>query len=497
MRVQTVRQVLLLLVLSIPLGFVASTARASVEISTKPTKNMSCSGGVCTPTAKNAVLNVSDLAGMLASGDVTVQSGSLAQDIEIDAALSWASASRLTLDSFHAIAFDRPVAVAGTGALTITTNDGGTGGDFSFTGKGHVEFWDLTSSLVINGDSYTLAKKLSGLRQAIEGSAMPLVALAHSYNAQNEHAHGRPPLTMVRNGTVEGLGNVISNLSIDDPRSAGIVGLFSDNRGTIRDLGVTDETVSGMGKKSYVGGLAGWNEGTIQNCYTTGTVSTTGMRIGGLAGINDGTIIHSHSAAAVTGGYMSDMSGGLAGFNDDDGTILTSYATGAVSGGSFYPGGLVGLNRGAISASYATGAVTYGNGGLGSGGLVGENDGAIANSYASGAIQLGELGGGLIGINGGSGVTSSYSTGFVGHGGGFVLRDDNQTISSSYWDLDTSGVSDPGQGAGNIANDPGITGLTDAQLKSALPSGFDPAIWAQNPSINNGYPYLLANPPPG
>jgi len=490
MRIQTVREVLLLLVLSIPLGFVASTARASVEISTKPTKNMTCSGGVCTATAKNAVLNVNDLIGMLASGDVTVQSGSLAQDIEIDAALSWASASRLTLDSFHAIAFDRPVAVAGTGALTITTNDGGTGGDFSFSGKGHVEFWDLTSSLVINGDSYTLAKKLSGLRQAIEGSAMPLVALAHSYNAQNEHVHGRPPLTMVRNGTVEGLGNVISNLSIDDPQSGGIVGLFSDNRGTIRDLGVTDETVSGMGKKSDVGGLAGWNEGTIQNCYTTGTVSTTGFDIGGLAGNNDGIIIHSHSAAAVTGGYTS---GGLAGFSDDDGIILTSYATGAVSGGS-YVGGLVGLNRGAISASFATGAVTHGLLGA-AGGLVDDNQGVIANSYASGG---GELGGGLIGVNEGSGVTSSYSTGFVGNnGGGFVFRDDNQTISSSYWDLDTSGVSDPGQGAGNIANDPGITGLTDAQLKSALPSGFDPAIWGQSPSINNGYPYLLANPPPG
>ena len=54
----------------------------------------------------------------------------------------------------------------------------------------------------------------------------------------------------------------------------------------------------------------------------------------------------------------------------------------------------------------------------------------------------------------------------------------------------------PSQGAGNIKNDSGITGLTDAQLKSRLPAGFDPAIWGQRKKVNNGYPYLLANPPP-
>jgi len=37
--------------------------------------------------------------------------------------------------------------------------------------------------------------------------------------------------------------------------------------------------------------------------------------------------------------------------------------------------------------------------------------------------------------------------------------------------------------------------LTDAQLKAQLPDGFDPKIWGQSPTINNGYPYLLANPP--
>jgi hypothetical protein len=46
-----------------------------------------------------------------------------------------------------------------------------------------------------------------------------------------------------------------------------------------------------------------------------------------------------------------------------------------------------------------------------------------------------------------------------------------------------------------MSNVPGITGLTTAQFESALPSGFDPAIWGEKPNINNGYPYLLANAP--
>ena len=67
-------------------------------------------------------------------------------------------------------------------------------------------------------------------------------------------------------------------------------------------------------------------------------------------------------------------------------------------------------------------------------------------------------------------------------------------ISNSFWDLDM-GVSDPARGAANKTDDPGITGLTTQQLKSGLPAGFDPNIWGQSPNINDGYPYLRANPP--
>jgi hypothetical protein len=94
-------------------------------------------------------------------------------------------------------------------------------------------------------------------------------------------------------------------------------------------------------------------------------------------------------------------------------------------------------------------------------------------------------------------IGTSYATGSVRTGrrglvGGLVGNLGYPNISSNYWDVTTSGTKD---GVGNDRNISGITGLSDAQLKAALPDGFDPAIWGQDPAINNGWPYLLANPP--
>ena len=75
------------------------------------------------------------------------------------------SAKRLTLDSYHAITFTQPVTSEGIGGMTITISDGGTGGDFTFIGKGRVTFWDTSSSLVINGNSYTLVDNIAAFEK--------------------------------------------------------------------------------------------------------------------------------------------------------------------------------------------------------------------------------------------------------------------------------------------------------------------------------------------
>src|SRR4051812_10976140 len=101
---------------AIALAFLARTAaHADVSISSKPTQNMNCSGGVCTATAQKAALNVSDLQTMLGSGDATVKAGSVALNIEINAPLTWANLSRLTLDAQESVVVKKPVTVTGTG----------------------------------------------------------------------------------------------------------------------------------------------------------------------------------------------------------------------------------------------------------------------------------------------------------------------------------------------------------------------------------------------
>ena len=55
-----------------------------------------------------------------------------AGDIVVDAPIAWASANTLTLDAFHSIDIDAAVTASGAGKVVLITNDGGSGGDYSF-----------------------------------------------------------------------------------------------------------------------------------------------------------------------------------------------------------------------------------------------------------------------------------------------------------------------------------------------------------------------------
>jgi hypothetical protein len=172
-------------------------------------------------------------------------------------------------------------------------------------------------------------------------------------------------------------------------------------------------------------------------------------------------------------------------------------------------GGLVTENSGAIDRSYSAGSVkgdrhdTLAN----IGGLVGYNNGTISDSYATTSVYQAPdcchgLGG-LIGINDQGGkVTASYASGTIylsdegfGSPGGLIGDDLSAAgdLRNTYWNID-KGISDPDQGAGNIKNDPGITGLTTQQLQTGLPTGFDPKVWTQSTKRNRGLPSLRSVP---
>jgi|SRR5579871_2466544 len=443
-------------------GAWAGSASADVVISANPTLNMSCSGGVCAPTATDAVLNVTDLENLLAAGSVSVvtTNGSIqANNIDITGAFSYAGSSNLTLDAYQSITFSAYVRNRSTGNVSLITDDGGSGGALTFRfGPGKLTFAQTSNVLIINGQQYQLAASVKQLAEEIVRDPHHNYALSNDYDASPDGVYYTSPIAIPFYGSFSGLGHNISHLEIADTDYEGA--LFED-----------------VAKGSSVSGI------TLKDAIISYGAAA-------LAGINDGTI----SNASVERGSMQNTSGSLVGTNN--GTILTSRSSARVSGEG--AGGLVADNSGNINLSFATGGVRT-TVFSGAGGLAGQNYGTIENSYASGKISgrpSSNIAGFLSDGEGGT-VSNSYAIGAVSSQrfavvGGFACVDNGTTFSDTYWDTTTSGTD---QGACN-GNETGITGLTTQELQSGLPSGFDPSIWAEDSSINNGFPYLIDNPPP-
>src|SRR5579871_669162 len=426
----------------------ACAASANVTISTAQTQNLTCSGGLCAPTARKAVLNVSDLETMLTSGNVevtTTGSGVQANDIEVDAPFTWSNTNALALDAYESIAVKQSVSVAGSGGLTLTTNDGGQNGTLSFDSKGSIAFQNLSSPLTINDVAYTLENSVATLAGAILSNPRGAFALASNYDASQDGTYSNCPIDVEFDGTLQGLGNSISNLSIDakferhEYTFAAFLGNV-DAAGAVENLRLSAINYTGRA----VGGLAAGNEGYLFGDEVTGAIDSEHQLAGGLVQENYGMIISSSANVhlkikccakhgAIAGGLVSDNGGG--------GTIELSHAAGDISG-STGGGGLVGENEGTISQSYATGNVSYGGGLV----FINQNTGTISNSYATGAVHGTDDSGGFIQYvpeyTTGT-ISDSYSTGAVSTGdGGFLCTDDVVDLSNDYWDITTSGTDD-------------------------------------------------------
>jgi hypothetical protein len=452
----------MILIPAFALGLI-SGAHADVSISNKPTQNMSCDAGVCMATAKKAVLNVGDLQTMLAAGDTTVATGSVAKDINIDQPLTWSSTSRLTLDARRSVIVNKPVIVTGAGALTI---ERGGHGELAVEPKGNIQFWDLGSSLIIHGHSYTLVGDIQTLAADVASKPKGFYALAKPYDAAPDGSYSKAVVHRTFEGTFEGLGNAVSNLTVKLVSGQHIdAGLFTEifSGSSIQDLALLDVNLSVVPTacSAFVGAVAANNNGgRLVRVHATGKITTECTAIvGGLVSYNQGSISQS----------STDMQIQM-----------------AVEDGGQNVGGLAANNFGTIEQSYSNTRIVSPSWEVG--GLVGYNNGDVTNSYSVKPVRSGiAYTGGLIGLHHGGSVSASYAIGPVVARkktacGGLIGYSDS-SVSQSYWDSDTSRCGGVGQS------------LTDQQLKSGLPDGFDPKIWGSDPKTNNGYPYLLANPP--
>ena len=165
----------------------------------------------------------------------------------------------------------------------------------------------------------------------------------------------------------------------------------------------------------------GDSEGIVNHSYFAGSV-TGNQYVGGLVGSNDDTVSKSHFRGEVTG---LSFVGGLVGSNVL-GDVFESYSTGNVTGYG-YVGGLVGWNYGVVSNSSCTGSVTGTNC---AGGLVAKNLDTVDKCYSTGRVTGDKRVGGLVGAN--------YYDGI----------DRYAIVSSSFWDIETSGQSTSSGGAG-------------------------------------------------
>ncbi|MGA9794528.1 MAG: GLUG motif-containing protein [Rhizomicrobium sp.] len=388
-------------------------------------------------TSLNAGTNVTlKTAKKSASGPGNQSSG--AGDIVIDSALSWSGTAKLTLDAYHSVLIDAAMSLTGKGKLALLTDDGGTGGGLAF-GAGNVTFANTSSTLTIDGSTYTLVNSISTLASDIKSHPGKDYALAADYDASGDNggdAYAGAPITKAFTGIFEGLGNTISNLSISSGNIS--VGLFAtiDTGGKVADLALEDVSITSTSSAldTAVGALAATNNGTVDNVTVSGSVTATGdvegattnlegLNVGGLVGINAGTVKGSVSSAVVTANNSTVNVGGLIGYATSGSDISQSWASGAVTslGPISQVGGLVGVASGSIEDSYASGSVKGAADGEGDyGGLAGINgDDTIFESYATGTVTGGDNGadiGGLLGVNFGT-VSQSYATGAVTSGG--------------------------------------------------------------------------------
>jgi len=180
-------------------------------------------------------------------------------------------------------------------------------------------------------------------------------------------------------GTFDGRGHTLRDLFIDRPGEDG-VGLFGsvEDGASISNVGLIDASVIG---RDGVGGLVGDNwGGTVSRSYSTGSV-TGNAYVGGLVGWNVGTVFACYSASDVTGNGSAasaadGSTGGLVGANA--GTIVESYSTGGVTG-VYAVGGLLGDNvEGVVLYCYSISTVS---GDEKVGGLVGFSDGSVNHCY--------------------------------------------------------------------------------------------------------------------
>ena len=304
-------------------------------------------------------------------------------------------------NTYTAIVAPQSVA-AGTTFITCTFNNGKTfvykmknaadwqaGGEYTYT-VSLAAAKDLGYTIESNG-SYTVtsADGLMNIAKLVNGGKTDInITLTADIDLTGKN--WTPIGTSFSNkytGTFDGGGHTIKGLTVTTNDQ--FVGLFGSigNAGTVKNVMMEDVQITSNRSSGFAGGVAGYSDGTIENCSVSGSVSGT-VYVGGVVGAQwEGSITGCSSSATVKG--MVHV-GGVVGQTNGSATLTACYATGNVTleidpRKNIAGGSLVGFNGGnGVRACYATGNVTSTGSSTGNvhiGGFLGDNYTTVTACY--------------------------------------------------------------------------------------------------------------------
>lgn len=173
--------------------------------------------------------------------------------------------------------------------------------------------------------------------------------------------------------------------------AGGIIGCVTQNT---KLEGCTNYGI--VSHKSAAGGIAGWNDGSINNCHTYATLGTQQdgyAYLGGIVGINNRTVTDSAPAASITvrGRYII---GGVAGLNLTDASITYNTSNNIIPvtvQANECAGGVAGVNCGSIALGGTTlkvniTAESYAGGIAGSNNMRNDKAASIAGGNVTGTV---------------------------------------------------------------------------------------------------------------
>ncbi len=235
----------------------------------------------------------------------------------------------------------------------------------------------------------------------LKGEAASIPIFLGSFDGQGHKLTG---LKLTESNSVYGLfsrvasGAVVKNLTVEgevdpDGTQSKVGGIAGENGGSIENCRFSGVVVG----ESSVGGIAGSNNGSITDCAVSGVVRGT-QYTGGIAGQNAGTLLRCTSASAVNttvseadiaAAELENLESNIYSLLKNEEVTETAVTTDS--------GGIAGYSTGVIQSCTNTGSVGYQHVGYNVGGIAGRQNGYLASCVNRGEVQGRKDVGGIVG----------------------------------------------------------------------------------------------------